>query len=79
MAKRSMTTCSVDDRLFSTLPTSETQRPGVYCTTRSKQHYIITQNLSGKFTLWKEVDGGYIKLDTAKSPTVLDKQIPWEK
>lgn len=60
-------------------PASE-NGPGVHCTTTSGQVFIITQCLEKmRFTLWRQVEGGYEKLDTAKSPLILEKKIPWDK
>lgn len=54
--------------------------PGVHCTTKSGQVYLITQCLEKhRFTLWHEVEGGYEQLGTAKSPLDLDEKIPWDQ
>ena len=60
------------------IPAADQTGAGVTCTTAKKQVYVISQNLSnGKFTLWKQVKGGYQRLDNAKSPIPLYDKIPW--
>lgn len=54
--------------------------PGVSCTTRGGNHYQISQNVEKmKFTLWKVVEGGFVKIATANSPLDLDEFIPWDE
>ncbi len=61
------------------LPPSE-NGPGVLCTTTTGQKYQISQNIERmRFTLWKVVDGGYVKMATANSPLDLDELVPWDK
>lgn len=53
---------------------------GVLCTTKSGQKFQISQNVEKmKFTLWKVVDKGFIKVKIANSPVDLYDFIPWNE
>lgn len=68
-----------ETKIVKKFPASE-NGPGVQCTTKSGQIFIITQCLEKmRFTLWHQVEGGYKKLETAKSPLILEKKVPWDK
>lgn len=62
------------------IPVTETG-PGEHCTMTDGQVYVISQNPNGpkpKFTLWKEVSGGYEKIAVSDgSPIPLHQYIPW--
>ena len=66
-------------KIVKKFPVSE-NGPGVHCTTKSGQIFIITQCLEKmRFTLWRQVEGGYEKLETAKSPLIFEGKVPWDK
>lgn len=60
------------------MPASE-NGPGVRCTTKTGDEYIISQCfIPRRFTLWQVVSGGYRKIATADTPTELYEKISWE-
>lgn len=66
---------------YKDLPATDKNNAGVQCTTRKKEVYIISQNLTAtnpqkRFTLWHVVSDGYEKIDTAGSPYHLYPKIP---
>lgn len=66
-------------KIAKSIPISE-NGPGVLCITKSGQRYQISQNVEKmRFTLWKIVGGGFIKVKIANSPTELDSLIPWDQ
>lgn len=66
------------EKIVRNIPTSE-NGAGVLCTTKSGQKYQISQNVEkSKFTLWKVVENGFVKMKTASSPVDLYELIPWE-
>lgn len=66
------------EKIVRNIPTSE-NGAGVLCTTKSGQKYQISQNVEkSKFTLWKVVEKGFVKMKTASSPVDLYELIPWE-
>lgn len=66
------------EKIVRNIPTSE-NGAGVLCTTKSGQKYQISQNVEkSKFTLWKVVEKGFVKMKTASSPVDLYESIPWE-
>lgn len=69
---------ALKSRIVKSIPKSETGAR-VTCSTVSKKQYIISQNpLTKTFTLWKEVENGYEKIQTSRSPLDLDELIPWD-
>ncbi len=76
MARKSM---SSDEKIVRSIPSSD-NGAGVLCTTKSGQKYQISQNVEKmKFTLWKVVDKGFIKVKIASSPVDLYDSVPWEQ
>lgn len=66
-------------KIVKSIPSSE-NGSAVVCKTRAGQEYIISQNIERcRFTLWKVVEGGYVKIDTADSPRKFDEIIYLEK
>lgn len=62
-------------KIYKTIPQSE---DGIAVTnkTKSGEIFLITNcQVKGKFTLWKEVNGGYEKIAAASNPLEFD--IPW--
>ena len=59
------------------IPASELQAPGVYCRAKNNNYVITSNAYREKFTLWKEVEGGVVRMATASSPLKLYEQIPW--
>ena len=48
--------------------------------TKSGQKYQISQNVEKmKFTLWKVVDKGFVKVRIANSPVDLYDLVPWDE
>lgn len=79
MARKSGVVDENTEKIVKKIPTSD-NGPGVSCTTKSGQHYQISQNVEKvKFTLWKIVEGGFVKLATANSPLDFDDLIPWDE
>lgn len=67
------------ERVVKNIPSSE-NGAGVLCKTTSGQRYQISQNTEKKkFTLWKVVENGFIKIKTANSPLELEELVPWDK
>lgn len=59
------------EKVVRSIPTSDTGA-GVLCITKSGQKYQISQNVEKmKFTLWKIVDKGFVKVRIANSPVDL--------
>lgn len=67
------------EKLFITLPEAERRLPGVNCLTKTKQQYIVTQNINQRFTLWRAVENGFVKVETASSPYDLYPLVPWDE
>lgn len=66
------------EKIVRNIPTFE-NGAGVLCITKSGQKYQISQNVEkSKFTLWKVVEKGFVKMKTASSPVDLYELIPWE-
>ena len=79
MARKSGVVKETATKTVKKLPVSE-NGPGVLCTTTSGRQYQISQNIEKmRFTLWKIVDGSYIKMATANSPLDLEDLVPWDK
>lgn len=79
MARKSGVVKETSEKVVKKIPSSD-NGPGVSCKTKNGQHYQISQNLERmKFTLWKVIDGGFIKIATANSPLDLDDLIPWNE
>lgn len=69
---------TMTEKVVRKIPASE-NGSGVSCTTRSGQKYQISQSLEKmKFTLWKVVENGFIKIKSANSPLELDDLVPWD-
>lgn len=69
----------VTEKVIKNIPASENGL-GVLCATKSGQQYQITQNVVKiKFTLWKVVENGFIKIKIANSPIELYDLIPWDQ
>lgn len=67
------------EKIVKSIPASD-NGAGVLCTTKSGQKFQISQNVEKmKFTLWKVVDKGFIKVKTANSPVDLYDFIPWNE
>lgn len=76
MARKSANT---DEKIVRNIPSSD-NGAGVLCTTKSGQKYQISQNVEKKkFTLWKVVDNGFVKLKVANSPVELYDFVPWDQ
>lgn len=79
MARKSGVVKETTARTVKKLPPSE-NGPGVLCTTTTGQQYQISQNIEKmRFTLWRVVNGGYVKMATANSPFDLEDLVPWDK
>ena len=79
MARKSGSVDENTEKIVKRIPASD-NGPGVFCTTKSGQHYQISQNVEKvKFTLGKVVEGGFVKLATANSPLDFDDLIPWDE
>lgn len=77
--KSSGVTMEKTEKVVKKIPTTE-NGPGVHCKTKSGQLFQISWNKEKiRFTLWRIVDGGFIKLATANSPLDLDPLIPWSE
>lgn len=69
---------STDEKIVRNIPSSD-NGAGVLCVTKSGQKYQISQNVEKKkFTLWRVVDNGFVKLKIANSPVDLYDFVPWE-
>ena len=80
MARKSGTVKETVEKTVKKIPASDTTGPGVLCTTKGGKHYQISQNVEKlKFTLWKVVDGGFVKIATANSPIDLEELVPWDE
>lgn len=67
------------EKVVRSIPTSDTGA-GVLCITKSGQKYQISQNVEKmKFTLWKIVDKGFVKVRIANSPVDLYGLVPWDE
>lgn len=67
------------EKIVKSIPASD-NGAGVLCTTKSGQKFQISQNVEKmKFTLWKVVDKGFIKVKIANSPVDLYDFVPWEQ
>lgn len=67
------------EKIVKSIPASD-NGAGVLCTTKSGQKFQISQNVEKmKFTLWKVVDKGFIKVKIANSPVDLYDCVPWEQ
>lgn len=65
------------EKIVKNIPVSE-NGAGVLCVTSSGQKYQISQNTERmKFTLWKVVDKGFVKVKTSNSPVDLYDFVPW--
>ncbi len=79
MARKPSVVKETVEKTVKKIPTSDTG-PGVRCTTKGGKHYQISQNVEKlKFTLWKVVEGGFVKIATANSPIDLEELIPWDE
>lgn len=79
MARRAGVVKETVEKTVKKIPASD-NGPGVSCTTKGGNHYQISQNVEKmKFTLWKVVEGGFMKIATANSPLDLDEFIPWDE
>lgn len=66
------------EKVVKNIPASDSGA-GVLCKTKSGQQYQISQNTEKmKFTLWKVVDKGFVKIKTANSPVDLYDSVPWD-
>lgn len=66
------------EKIVKSIPASDSGA-GVLCKTKSGQQYQISQNTEKmKFTLWKVVDKGFVKIKTANSPVDLYDSVPWD-
>ena len=69
---------NADEKIVRSIPASD-NGAGVLCKTKSGQQYQISQNTEKmKFTLWKVVDKGFVKIKTANSPVDLYDSVPWD-
>lgn len=67
------------EKIVKSIPASD-NGAGVLCTTKSGQKFQISQNVEKmKFTLWKVVDKGFIKVKIANSPVDLYDFVHWDK
>lgn len=65
-------------KIVKNIPTTDSA-PGVTCVTKSGKKYRISQDADrGKHTLWRIVEGGYEKLETADSPYDLYPLVDWD-
>lgn len=66
------------EKVVKSIPASDTGA-GVLCITKFGQKYQISQNAEKmKFTLWKVVDKGFVKVKIANSPVDLYDSVPWD-
>ena len=67
------------EKVVISIPASDTCAC-VLCITKSGQKYQISQNVEKmKFTLWKVVDKGFVKVRIANSPVDLYDLVPWNE
>ena len=67
------------EKIVKSIPASD-NGAGVLCMTKSGQKYQISQNVEKmKFTLWKVVDKGFVKVRIANSPVDLYDLVPWDE
>ena len=67
------------EKIVKSIPASD-NGAGVLCTTKSGQKFQISQNVEKmKFTLWKVVDKGFIKVKIANSSVDFYDFIPWDE
>ena len=67
------------EKIVKSIPASD-NGAGVLCITKSGQKYQIGQNVEKmKFTLWKVVDKGFVKVRIANSPVDLYDLVPWDE
>ena len=67
------------EKIVKSIPASD-NGAGVLCTTKSGQKFQISQNVEKmKFTLWKVVDKGFVKVRIANSPVDLYDLVPWDE
>ena len=67
------------EKIVKSIPASE-NGAGVLCMTKSGQKYQISQNVEKiRFTLWKVVDKGFVKIKIANSPVDLYDLVPWDE
>lgn len=67
------------EKIVKSIPASD-NGAGVLCITKSGQKFQISQNVEKmKFTLWKVVDKGFIKVKIANSPVDLYDCVPWDE
>ena len=65
-------------KIVKNIPTTDSA-PGVTCVTKSGKKYRISQDADrGKHTLWRSVEDGYEKLETADSPYDLYPLVDWD-
>ncbi len=65
-------------KIVKSIPASDSA-PGVTCVTKSGKEYRISQDAErGKHTLWRIVEGGFEKLETADSPYDLYPLVDWD-
>jgi len=65
-------------KIVKEIPASDSA-PGVTCVTKSGKTYKISQDAKrGIHTLWRVVEGGYIKIETGDSPYDLYPLIDWD-
>lgn len=71
-------TVNADEKIVKSIPASDSGA-GVLCKTKSGQQYQTSQNTEKmKFTLWKIVDKGFVKIKIANSPVDLYDSVPWD-
>lgn len=67
------------EKIVKSIPASD-NGAGVLCITKFGQKYQISQNVEKmKFTLWKVMNKGFVKIKTASSPVDLYDFVPWEQ
>ena len=67
------------EKIVKSIPASD-NGAGVLCITKSGQKYQISQNVEKmKFTLWKVMNKGFVKIKTASSPVDLYDFVSWEQ
>ena len=67
--------------VYKSIPAQDRTGPGVQCTTKTGEKYIISQNLTPssqkkRVTLWHVLADGFEKIDSATAPTTLYSKIP---
>ena len=67
------------EKIVKSIPASD-NGAGVLCITKFGQKYQISQNVEKmKFTLWKVMNKGFVKIKTASSLVDLYDFVPWEQ